>query len=509
MNLNKNSYYSAMLLAALLWSGQEGVADETVTNTTVPQPREFATTQTCKSGGKEFQYKTLAGEIFLRGDDGEPAASVFSTSYFRDTVEGSSHRPIMFLFNGGPGSSSVWLHLAAFGPKRIDLSRGTLASVAPPFRLEQNLETLLWHSDLVFVDPIGTGYSRSLCDDGDERYWGVDEDANSLAEFIRRYLTQHKRWNSPKFLVGESYGTIRVSLLIRELQLKLLNNVVFNGVIFISAGTDVRIFLPPDATNELPYVTSLPTFSATAYYHEMLPNQPDDFEVFLRESQAFASSDYLTALFRGHSISNERKRDIAKRLNHFTGLEVEYLERANLRIQPKRFIKELLRDRGQTLSLHDTRHVGRDQDSVGEFVDYDPFLPSAGSVLTTVVNSYLSDELNVDVQEPYRAFSMQANQAWKRSKDGNRVFSGYLNTTNYLAQAAANNSGFRIFVASGYHDLTTTFFGARHVFDHSGINPSQVTLKNYDGGHMMYLDQPSRQQLSKDIADFVRSAIDL
>ncbi len=158
--------------------------------------------------------------------------------------------------------------------------------------------------------------------------------------------------------------------------------------------------------------------------------------------------------------------------------------------------------------MHDTRFVGRDDDSVGEYVEYDPFLPTTGSVLATAVNSYLSDELKVDFPEPYEVFSMEANKAWKRSKDGNKVFSGYLNTTQYLAQAAANNPGFRIFVASGYHDLTTTFFGAKHIFEHSGINPKQVTLRNYDGGHMMYLHQPSRQQLSADIAEFVESAVE-
>ncbi len=466
-------------------------------------PHEFATTHTFKSGGKEFHYKALAGEIFLWGDDAKPTASVFSTSYFKENIDEPNRRPIMFLFNGGPGSMSVWLHLAAFGPKRIDLPGNSVAPIVPPFDLKPNLETLLWHLDLVFVDPIGTGYSRALGSARDEEYWGVDEDAESLAEIIRRYLTKHKRWNSPIFLVGESYGTIRVSLLIRELHLMLLNNVAFNGVIFISAGTDVRVFLPPEPSNELPYITSLPTYAATAYYHNALPDQPDDFKKFIRESQEFAATDYLVALFQGHSISDERKREVAKRLNHFTGLDIEYLQRANLRIDQKRFLKELLRDRGQTIAVHDTRFVGRDGDSVGEFVEYDPFLPTTGSVLATAVNSYLSDELKVDFPEPYEVFSMEANKAWKRSKDSNKVFSGYLNTTQYLPQAAANNPGFRIFVASGYHDLTTTFFGAKHIFEHSGVNPKQVTLRNYDGGHMMYLHQPSRQQLSADIAEFV------
>ena len=476
-----------------------------VTGTTAsPQAREFVTKHALPLDRRELKYTAVAGEIFLKDDHGKLTASVFSISYFKDADQ-PNRRPILFLFNGGPGSTAVWLHVAAFGPKRIALPEKPVVPSGPPFNLEPNLETLLWHCDLVFIDPIGTGYSRALGEARDEDFWGVDEDAESMAQFIRRYLTHHKRWNSPKFLAGESYATIRVSLLIRELHLKLLNNVAFNGVIFISTGTDVRVFLPADSGNELPFITNLPTYAATAYYHDALQDRPDDFKRFIREAESFAATDYLVALFQGHSISPERKREVAKRLSYFTGLSVEYLQRTNLRIDRRRFQKQLLRDRGQTIAAHDTRFIGRDPDSVGEFVEYDPFLPVTGGVLVSAVNAYLTDELQVDMSGPYKVFSVQANKTWKRPKDGAKVFSGFLNTTRYPAQAAANNAHFRIFVASGYHDLTTTFFGAKHIFHQSGINPRQVTLKNYEGGHMMYLHPQSRKQLSSDIAEFLKT----
>ena len=472
----------------------------------VVSTREFRTTHKLKIGSKEIQYQSVAGEIFVEGENGKSKASVFSTSYFRMGVGKPSERPIVFLFNGGPGSTSVWLHIGGFGPKRLANVDAGMVPTGPPFKLEPNLETMLWYADLVFVDPVGSGYSHARGENSDQDFWGVDEDATSLAEFVRRYLTKHKRWESPKFLAGESYGTIRVCLLVRELHLKLLNNIVFNGVIFISSGTDVRVFLPPEPANELPYVTCIPTYAATAYYHKALRHRPSDFHQFIAEAQKFAATDYLTALFQGQALSKARRQAVAEQLAYYTGLDVEYLQRANLRIGQRQFIKELLRDRGQTLSIHDTRFVGRDADSAGEFVKYDPFLPATGGALATAVNYYLTKELGVSMPGPYNVFCMTANKEWKRATNANKVFSGYLNVTKYLEEAATNNPGFRVFVASGYHDLTTTFFGAKYAFNHIDMPANQLVLRNYDGGHMMYLHKPSRVRLSEDIADFIKSS---
>lgn len=465
---------------------------------------EFVTHHKLNIGNEVLNYTAKAGEIRLTDSEGEPKASIFSISYVKEGVDNPATRPILFLFNGGPGSSAVWLHLGAFGPKRLDLSSDPVNPGAPPYKMIDNPYTLLRYSDLVFVDPVGTGYSRALGKNKDSDFWGVDEDSSCLADYIRLYLTKNKRWNSPKYLGGESYGTTRASVLVRDLELALLDSVALNGVILISAALDVRTFVGAGPQNELPYVTNLPTYAATAYYHKALPQQPADLQKFIDEAQTFARTEYLQALFMGDSISQEQAADIAKKLNYFTGLSVEYLTRVHLRIDTSRFLKELLRSRGQTIAIHDTRFLGKDPDDAGEGVQYDPFLYGIAGPFVATINSYLTADLNVKMDKPYKPFSLDANQSWKRAGDSNNAFSGYLYTASYLTQAALTNKDFRVFVASGLHDLTTTFFGTEYIFDHSGIDNDRITLKNYFGGHMMYLYNPSLQQLSADIGAFIK-----
>lgn len=468
------------------------------------EPREFITHHKIQLGKDVLSYTAVAGETILEDQDGAQKAAIFSISYMKEGVENPADRPITFLFNGGPGSSSVWLHLGAFGPRRVAGLNDPTIPGSPPYKLADNPLTILRFSDLVFVDPVGTGYSRALGKSKDKDYWGVDEDSASISQFIRQYISRNKRWNSPKFLAGESYGTIRASVLIRDLELELLNSVAFNGVILISSALDVRTFLNPGPGNELPYVTDIPTFAATAYYHHALPEQPQDFEKFMREVETFAGSEYLTALFQGSALTPEQEKEIADKLHRYTGLSVEYLMRSRLRIDRDRFLKELLRDRGQTLAVHDTRFLGKDSDDAGEAVELDPFLFGIAGPFVASINSYLSSELDVKIEEPYKVFSTEAGQSWKRAGDDNRAFSGYLNTTAYLAAAAATNKDFHVFVASGMHDLTTTFFGTEYVFEHSGIDKGRLTVKTYNGGHMMYLDDGSLQKLSDDIGAFMK-----
>ncbi len=488
------SILTLSILLPLAAAGQEETAAE---------PKEFTTRHAIEIDGKKLDYSAVVGETHLHGEDGSPEASVVTISYFLDGVRDPSRRPITFLFNGGPGSTAVWLHLGAFGPRQIDLGENPLDAGGPPYPLRYNPHTLLDASDLVFVDPIGTGYSHALGEGKDEDYWGVDEDAASMAEFIRAFLTRHKRWASPKYLAGESYGTIRASLLIRDLQLDVLDGVAFNGVILLSAALDVRIFRIGAEANDVAYATALPTYAATAHYHGKLPHKPDNLDEFLRDARDFASTDYLTALFQGDSLPEEHARKVAGALHDFTGLDIDYLLRSNLRVGARRFVKELLRDRGQTLAIHDTRFQGTDPDEAGEGVAWDPFLTAISGPFVTAINSYLTDELAVDVGKPYEVFAERAGGAWKRGGNDRFVFSGSLYTTPYLAEAAATNKDFRIFVASGYHDLTTTFMGVEHTFDHSGIDKDRITLKNYYGGHMMYLFEPSLEELSQDIRAFI------
>jgi carboxypeptidase C (cathepsin A) len=467
-------------------------------------PKEFVTRHTLEIGGKTLRYRAVAGETLLKDDKGAPKASVFTISYLLDGVDDPSRRPITFLFNGGPGSTATWLHLGAFGPAKLDLGADPLDAGSPPYALRPNPHSLLDVSDLVFVDPIGTGYSRALGEGKASDYWGVDEDAASMADFIRAYLTRYRRWSSPKYLAGESYGTTRASVLVRDLSLDVLDSVALNGVILLSTALDVRIFLSGAPGNDLAYATCLPTYAATAYYHDQLPEKPANLEAFLAEAREFAATEYLTALFRGDALSEADTAAVAAKLHRFTGLSEPYLRRSHLRVPADHFLKELLRDRGEVLAIHDTRFRGKDPDEAGEFVAWDPFLFGIAGPFVTAINSYLTDELKVDMGESYEVFAEGAGRSWKRPADQQRTFSGFLNTTDYLAQAAATNRDFRIFAASGYHDLTTTFYGVEHTFNHSGIPRDRITLKNYFGGHMMYLHEASLAALAGDIRAFIR-----
>ena len=467
-------------------------------------PKEFVTRHTLEIGGKTLRYRAVAGETYLKNDKGTPKASVWSVAYLLEGADVPAKRPITFLFNGGPGSTATWLHLGAFGPRRLDLGADPLDAGSPPYPLRDNAHSLLDVSDLVFVDPVGTGYSHALGEGKDADYWGVDEDAASMADFIRAYLTRERRWASPKYLAGESYGTIRASLLVRDLSLDILDGVAFNGVILISTALDVRIFLSGAPGNDVAYATSLPTYAATAYYHDQLPQKPANLETFLAEAREFAGTEYLTALFKGDTLSEAETAAVAAKVHRFTGLSEAYLKRSHLRVSVDHFLKELLRERGEVLGVHDTRFRGKDPDAAGEQVAWDPFLFGIPGPFVTAINGYLTDDLKVDMGESYDVFEVRAGGAWKRSGNDQHAFAGFLNTSAPLAQAAATNRDFRVFAATGLHDLTTTFFGVEHTFHHSGVPQDRLTLKNYFGGHMMYLNEASLAALSADIRAFIR-----
>ncbi len=468
------------------------------------ESREFITHHKIEIGKESLNYAAIAGETIVLGRDGTPEASIFSIAYIKEGGDRPEARPITFLFNGGPGSSAVWLHLGAFGPRRIALPSETVIPGAAPYQLAGNPDTLLRYSDLVFIDPVGTGYSRALGKKTDRDYWGVDEDSAVIAKFIRTYLTAAKRWNSPKYLAGESYGTIRASMLVRDLELKPLDGLNLNGVVLISTACDPRTFMPGGPGNELPWVTNLPTYAASAFFHKVLPQQPAHLDTFLRQVEEFASSEYLAALFKGDALAADQQEKIAQKLHQYTGLSVDYLKRTHLRIDQERFRKELLRDRGLVMGIYDTRYTGKDPDEAGEQVQFDPFALGIAGPFVGAINSYLAAELNVKMDQPYVVFSAEAAASWKRSANINFVFAGFLNTMPFLAQAAATNRDFRIFSASGLYDLTTAYYGTQYIFDQSGIAKERLTVKTYDGGHMMYTVPSSIQQMSADIGAFMK-----
>lgn len=468
----------------------------------VPEPREFVTRHSLEVGGEMLRYRAVAGETYLHDAQGEPEASIFSFSYLLEGVDDPRRRPVAFFFNGGPGSTAVWLHLGGFGPRRLILEDAANPG-APPYELAANPRTLLPVTDLVFVDPIGTGYSRALGEHQDADYWGVDEDAAVLARFIHAWLARHRRWGSPKYLVGESYAGFRVAVLVRELQLNLLDSTPLNGVVLIAPALDVRAFVTWAPGNDLGCALILPSFTAVAHYHDRLPDRPADLEALLTEAREFAATDYLTALFQGDSLSPERARAIAAELHRFTGLSEEYLLRSNLRVDLHRFVKELLRDQGKVVATIDGRYVGRDPDDTGETVTWEPFILSMPGPFVTAINEYLAAELDADFGRRYEILRLEIPGAWRRPPESEDWRSGTLNAVPYLAEAAAANQDFRIFVGSGYHDLSTPFFGIEYTFDHSGIDKDRITLRNYFAGHMMYLHDPSLEKLSTDLKAFI------
>ncbi len=497
----------ALLLPMYLFIGSTYAQESKPVAPPAPAPsglREFVTHHMIDIGKEPLSYTAIADETIVQDRDGSPEASFFSIAYIKEGVDRLDDRPITFLFNGGPGSSSAWLHLGAFGPRRLVLPNDPVIPGGAPYSLVDNEETLLRYSDLVFVDPVGTGYSHALGKKSDRDYWGVDEDSEIIAKFIRSFLTANKRWNSPKYLAGESYGTIRASLLVRDLELAPLDGLNINGVILLSAALNPRTFMPGGPGNELPYVANLPTYAATAFYHRVLPQPQGELDAFLRQVEDFASSEYLTALFKGDSLPAGEQETIAQKLHEYTGLSVNYLKHTRLRIDQVRFRKELLRDRGLVMGVYDTRYTGKDPDEAGEQVRFDPFLFGIAGPFVATLNNYLSAELSVKVDQPYVVFSSEAAGNWKRARNGNFVFAGFLNTMPYLKQATATNRDFHIFVASGLYDLMTAYYGTRYIFNQSGIEKDRLTLKTYAGGHMMYTVPSSLQQLSADIGAFMK-----
>ncbi|MFN7942621.1 MAG: peptidase S10 [Thermoanaerobaculia bacterium] len=467
------------------------------------EARKFVTEHHLQAGGTDLAYTATAEDIQLRDGDGKPTADFFTISYVKSGVARQEDRPITFVFNGGPGSGSVWLHLGFVGPKTIDIPSDASDPGPPPYKLKDNPWTILRATDLVFVDPVGTGFSKALGEKKNTDFWGFDEDADSVAEFVRTFITLKNRWNSPKYILGESYGGIRSALLVPRLQGRL--NIGVNGVILISPALNMAMLPFTPTGNDLSYATQLPAFAAVAYYHHKLPDAWPSQEALLAEVEAYAAGDYLKALFAGDALPQAEREKVADRLRRYTGLSREYLLRCDLRPFAPRFVKELLRDQGKSIGMLDGRYAQDELDDVAAFPDGDPFDAKTGSIYLALFQSYLRNELKVDVLDPYHGSNREANQNWKRPADGNNAFAGFVDVTGGLAQATKDSDHLRIFAAAGYHDVTTSYFATAYMLRHSGIDPARLAIHDYAGGHMMYLHQPSLEKLSNDVVDFINA----
>ena len=463
------------------------------------------THHTIKINNQVIPYTATAGYITLRDEEGKGKANVFFTAYTREDIKDLSQRPLTFAFNGGPGSSTVWLHLGALGPKKVLLDDNGFP-LPPPFKLIDNPYTLLDVSDIVCLDAISTGFSRALPGEKPQQFHGVREDIEAVGEFIRLYLTRNNRWLSPKFILGESYGTTRATGLAGYLQGRRFG-LYLNGVILVSSVLDFST-LDFSPGNDLAYILFLPTYTATAWYHHRLPNdlQTKSLREVLDEAEKLALNEYSLALLKGNSLSAEEKEVIIKKISRFTGLSPSYLAQANLRVSAYRFFKELLRNKHLTVGRLDSRFTGRDADAAGERPDFDPSSTAITGPFATLINHYLRVNLKFPNDLTYAIYGNVRPWRWIYEQQ-DRTPNVYLAET--MRQALNQNKFLKVFVANGYYDLATPYFATEYTFNHIGLNgefKDRVKMGFYEAGHMMYIHKKSHAQLKKDLAEFIKWA---
>jgi len=465
------------------------------------------THHTIQIDGDTISYTATAGRLILKAEDekeGEkPKAAIFFVAYTRDAAPGADEdaaasRPITFSFNGGPGSSSVWLHLGLLGPRRVVLEEDG-QQLPPPYRLVDNAFSLLNRTDLVFIDPVTTGYSRAVPGEADKQFHSFKADIESVGDFIRLYVSRYGRWASPRYLIGESYGTTRAAGLSGYLQER--HGLYLNGIVLVST---VLNFMTLDFApgNDLPYLLFLPTYAATAHYHHRLGSGvPVELAALLAEVEAFALGDYALALLRGDSLPAVERAVIARRLASYTGLSADYIERSNLRVEIHRFVKELLRDQRRTAGRLDSRFTGIDRDAAGEGFEYDPSYALIQGAYTGLLNDYVRRELQFESDLPYEVLSDRV-QPWAFAEHQN----AYVNVGETLRKAMSLNPHLRVFVASGLYDLATPYLATRYTLDHLALDESQrgnIRLDEFEAGHMMYIHEPSLARLRADLAAFL------
>ncbi|MGH8378961.1 MAG: S10 family peptidase [Gammaproteobacteria bacterium] len=495
----------ALLLAAPAFAVDvPPTAKPAVASSAAPAPKEekVVTQHNVVINGQTIKYTATAGTLLLRDDKGEPTASVFYVAYTKDGVSDTKHRPVTFLYNGGPGSSSIWLHMGAFGPMRV-VTTDAAPTPPPPYDLVPNQYSLLDKSDLVFIDAVGTGFSTILGKATGKDFWGVDEDVKAFGQFIQRYVTVYNRWNSPKYLLGESYGTTRSANLVDYLQHQ---GVAMNGVILVSSVLNYGDTFPG---TDLEYITYLPSYAAIAWYHDKLVNKPADLQTFLTQVRAFARGEYADALFQGSSLPAAEYNDVLAKLQQYTGLSEQYLKNANLRVDPSRFRAQLLRGEDRTMGRYDARFEGINPDNAGEYPEYDPSDSSIGPAFTAAWHWYLKNNLNYKSDAAYQVTNYQIIRSWdwKHPLPGRPSFftPPLPDVAANLGEALRENPHLKVFSANGYFDLATPFFKTEFDIDQLNLPPDiykNVSFHYYPSGHMLYLHVPALKDLKSDLSGF-------
>jgi carboxypeptidase C (cathepsin A) len=487
-------------------AAQEPNAAATSNSDRFPAPPAVETTSKTKHemsiGGRTIPYTATAGTLVLKKEDAKPWANIFYVAYTRDDVQDPAARPITFSFNGGPGSASIWLHMGALGPKHVEMaSEGEQPK--PPYHLVDNPDTALEFTDLVFIDPVTTGFSREAPGENPAQFHGFDGDLQSVSEFIRLYLERSDRWLSPKFLAGESYGTTRASGLSQYLIDH--DGIYLNGITLISSVLNFET-ISFDRGNDLPYALFLPSYTATAWYHKKLPQDlQGSLEKAVGEARRFAANEYAAALMKGDKLTTAERATTVKQLARLTGLSEQYVDESNLRISLPRFTKELMRKERRTIGRYDSRLEGMDFDAAGDRPEYDPSYAAVQGAFTAAFNDYIRRDLKFETDLPYEALTGKV-QPWDYKRFENR----YVNVAEMLREAMTQNPNLKVMIVNGYYDMATPFFATEYTVSHLGLEPelsSHVSLTYCEAGHMLYTKQSCLDGLHKSMVDFYQKAL--
>jgi carboxypeptidase C (cathepsin A) len=467
---------------------------------------QIVTTHQISLGSRTLNYHATVGTLTLRDDNGKPTASVFYVAYSLDEHGSSAQRPITFFFNGGPGAPSMSLHLASFAPVRIHTGENPVYIRPAPYAYGPNPHTLLDKTDMVFLDAIGTGYSRALGDSAEKAFWSTDADIDAFAKAITRYLTKNSRWNSPKLLFGESYGTTRAAMLAYRLQ---QSHVALNGVLLLSSALNHNL---PHSGDLQSYVRALPSYAAAAFYHHRVKDPPADLNGFLRRAEAFATGPYAGLLEKGQRASEQERDDIANQMSGLTGLSADFLKQSNFRLGWGNFVKELLRDQHRTVGVFDARYAGIDTDPQSRTPSYDQLENSVSGALVAVLHDYLVRDLHYETDMTYRTDPHEINSAWDWSHKGPSADYSHEHwpyAALDLAAAMRINPDLKVLSLGGIYDLATPYFTTEYELDQMMLEPQlqkNLEVRTYPSGHMAYVNPVALASMHEDIAHFIDGA---
>ena len=453
---------------------------------------------TARIGGKEVRYTATPGQLVLRRPNGEARGNMFFVAYTRDNSPDLRSRPVTFCYNGGPGSATIWLHMGVLGPKIVQMAEQGFQP-APPYKLIDNQHSLIDVTDIVAIDAMSTGFSRAVEDEDPKQFHGVQQDIEAFSEFIRLYITKFNRWSSPKYLLGESYGTVRSAGVAQELQSNF--GIELNGIILVSSVIDFRT-LSEAPGNDIFYAGFLPTYTVTARYHKKLPaDVTGSLSEIMDEAREFAFGEYLLALTKGNRLTPREIDDVAKKVSRLTGLSTEYIKQANLRINPGRFRKELLRDRRLVTGRLDSRFTAIDADAAGETQEFDPSNTALAGAYTAMFNNYIRKNLKWETELKYR--TRGPVRPWDY---GTKNRARYLNLIESLRSAMARNPFLKVLVTNGIYDMATPYAATEWTFDHLGYDATyreRVSMTYYEAGHMMYIRPSMLKKFKQDVAQFI------